>query len=411
MRQFLVVVHRYAGLVLAGFLALAGLTGAVLAWNHELEGALNPQLFHVTPPHAGSPMLDALQLRERVEARYPGTRVRHVRLAMEPARSAAFFLEGRPDPITGVRAELPNDQVFFNPYTGEWLGERKWGDIAQGLKNLMPFIYRLHYSLALGAPGEYVFGIVALIWTLDCFVGAWLTLPARASRHPKPWLARWWPAWKLRWRGGHRKLNFDLHRASGLWPWAMLLVFAWSGVAFNLVEVYKPVMGAMLSHQPGHADIPLAARPRWQPRLSWEQAREIGRGVMAQAAHTHGFRIEHEAWLSFDPARAVYRYDVRSDRDIRDPGGDTSVFFDADTGALRGVWAPTGSAGGDTVRTWLTSLHMAALWGWPFKLFVCLMGLAVALLSGTGIYIWWTRRGARKQAANFASGRRRSLQS
>lgn len=41
----------------------------------------------------------------------------------------------------------------------------------------MPFVYRLHYSLALDTIGTYAFGIIALLWTLDCFIGAYLTLP------------------------------------------------------------------------------------------------------------------------------------------------------------------------------------------------------------------------------------------
>ena len=34
----------------------------------------------------------------------------------------------------------------------------------------------------------------------------------------------------------------DLHRAGGLWLWAMLFVFAWSSVAFNLTPAYDAVM-------------------------------------------------------------------------------------------------------------------------------------------------------------------------
>ncbi len=103
--------------------------------------------------------------------------------------------------------------------------------------------------------------------------------------------------------------------------------------------------------------------------------------------------------MSYDPARAVYRYGVRSELDIRHRDGSTSVSFDANTSALLGVWLPTGGASGDTFRTWITSLHMAALWGIPFKLFVCVLGLAVAMLSVTGMVIWWKKRQGRLRLA------------
>ena len=44
------------------------------------------------------------------------------------------------------------------------LGERRWGDVSQTWRNLMPFLYRLHYSLALGAVGTWLLGLVSLLW-------------------------------------------------------------------------------------------------------------------------------------------------------------------------------------------------------------------------------------------------------
>lgn len=50
------------------------------------------------------------------------------------------------------------------------------------------------------------------------------------------------PLWLVTWRSAPYRLNFDLHRASGLWTWVMLFILAWSSVVFNLSnEVYTPV--------------------------------------------------------------------------------------------------------------------------------------------------------------------------
>ena len=45
MRQLYVLLHRYLGLVIAAFLALAGLTGSLLAFHHELDEWLNPGFY------------------------------------------------------------------------------------------------------------------------------------------------------------------------------------------------------------------------------------------------------------------------------------------------------------------------------------------------------------------------------
>lgn len=412
-RPLLVLIHRYVGLTMAGFLLVAGLTGSLLAWNDELEAAISPALFRAAPPGADARPLDPLALRGRVQALYPNAFVARAPLTVEPGRSLVFRLSALPDPATGAAPDLPDDQVFVNPYTGEVLGERKRGDITQGLKNLMPFLYRLHYSLALGSVGSYAFGIVALLWTLDCFAGAYLTFPARQRRKApgaagKSWLARWWPVWKVRWTGGSYKLNFDLHRAGGLWPWAMLFVLAWSSVAFNLSEVYDPVMKALFAHQPDGPTSRNPAVPQLEPGIDWFAAREVGRRLMAEQARAQGFVVLREDALTYDPRQGRYNYRVYSDRDLSQHWGGTQVSFDANSGALAHVWLPTGAASGDTLRTWFVSLHMAALWGLPFRLFVCLLGLGVAMLSVTGTLIWWRKRQGRlkmegKRAAESAS--------
>lgn len=75
-------------------------------------------------------------------------------------------------------------------------------------------------------------------------------------------------------------------------------------------------------------------------------------------------------------------------------GGHTRLVMNADTGALPGLWLPTGAAAGDMLSTWLATLHMAAMWGWPLQLLVCLLGLAVTALSVTGVHVWLRKRRA-----------------
>ena len=45
MRAFATTVHRWAGLAVALFLIVSGLTGAVISWDHEIDGWLNSELY------------------------------------------------------------------------------------------------------------------------------------------------------------------------------------------------------------------------------------------------------------------------------------------------------------------------------------------------------------------------------
>jgi len=401
LRFFCVFVHRYAGLAMAAFLVIAGLTGAFLPFYHALDRAANPALYTPAPHAAGAVPLSPIELRQRLEDGVPGVQVPYVPLDTPPEHAVEFFV--RPAIVSPPQtpAALENDQYFLDPYSGRILGGRKRGDLRQGAKNLLPFLYRLHYSLNLGPAGRTVFGLVALLWTIDCFVGAYLTFPPRrrtdGSAEPR---SGWWPRWGRAWlvKTGHfYKLTFTWHQASGLWVWGMLLVFAWSAVALNLGEVYHPLMNAAFGMKAGPFEtLPRLERPQPVHALSWGEARERGRALMDLAAAERGIGVEREIGLSYIPSHGMFRYVVRSTRDVNERYANTAVWFDGDSGRETAFEAPTGEAAGNTLNTWLYALHFADVGGWPYKVFVSILGLVVTLLTVSGVVVWWKKRQARR---------------
>lgn len=405
-RQFWVMAHRWAGLSLTLFLAVAGFTGIFLSWLDELEIATAPELHLAAPPSPGAKPLDVLTLGEQALARHPGAEVDYVPLHVEEGRSVRLHLHWH-DPATGKELAGPGwDDLFIDPYTGNELGRREWGNIAQGVKNLMPFVYRLHYSLALGDWAMLVFGIAALVWTIDCFVGFYLTMPVRARRlassvpaSPKQsWWQRWRPSWKVRWGASRYKLNFDLHRAGGLWIWPLLLVFAWSSVSFNLPQVYVPVMKQMGAKDPRELyTANLLAAPRHHPALGFREALERGKALAAQEAAAAGLamRGDGETYLWHVPAIGAYVYGFTTSADISKHGAGTSVAFDSNTGELKATQVPTGRNGANTFGTWITALHTAHVLGTPWRIAVSLIGAMVTMLCITGVVIWMRKRAGR----------------
>jgi uncharacterized iron-regulated membrane protein len=408
LRPFWVRIHRWAGLGLALFLCVAGLTGSVLAFRDRIDLLVAPQVHRIAPPAPGAAMLSPQDLRERVMARYPGGTIDYLPLHGTPGRSVILQVERR-DRATGglVPWSTQWDELFVDPYTGAVIGHRRLGDITEGLINLMPFLLRVHYSLALGPWGLLAFGIAALVWTLDCFVGFYLTLPVRqtmANRDGRPraaarsW-ARWRPAWTVRWRAGHYKRTFDLHRATGLWLWPMLLIFAWSGVFFNLSTIYTPVMRAF-GYRPVQSGLVAPPAARHTPRLDFRAAERRGRALALREAGRHGLTIAplRETALLHRPDAGAYVYIFTTSADMRDSGGRSLAIFDSDTGRLMKLVLPRGQSGANTFTEWISALHMADVWGLPWRIGVALMGVGVgvAVLSVTGVAIWSRKRRARR---------------
>lgn len=388
MRSIFVFLHRWVGLAMAAFLILVGVTGGMLAFLPELNHWLTPHLY--PGPHAGATLAPAA-LARRAEILVPQARVARVFLATEG--TAVVDFQARPD------ASDVDFSLYLDPVTGAELGRVERGGLPSRIEKILPFLFKLHWSLALGETGAWMLGVVALAWTIDSFVGFYLTLPARVARSSKSYLDRWKPAWLVKWRGGAYRIDFDLHRAGGLWLWAMLLMFAWSSVCFNMGAVYRGVMGLAFDletsiwRQPEPPPPPEGARP-----LDWEEAEARAAKLMSDLAQEQGFHVDRVISFAFVRERGFYAYDIHSSRDVGERYGSTSIYVDAYTGALRGVHLPTGRHSGDTVTTWLVELHTANVFGLPYRILVCVCGLAIVALSVTGVVIWQKKRGARLRA-------------
>lgn len=376
-RYLWVIAHRWAGLSIALFVAMASLTGALLAFHGELADLAAPWRVVSAPP--GTPMLDPLALHALAVAATPDGVIDRVPMP-EAGRALIFDVAPRPG------ASLDHDQLALDPYTGGILYRGTWGDISEGPDQLMAFIYRLHYELALGGPAITILGIAALLWTVDCFIGFALTLPAGRT------LASWGRSWRVKWPPHGFRFPFDLHRAGGLWLWPILLVFAWSSVGMNLRSVYNPVMGAfgMVDHYGTLPDRPAPAG--FQPDLPTALAQ--GRALAAAAAARDGATVTHEAALGWIASSSLYSLHFAASNDLPDRSGWSAVWFAPD-GTVHAVRRARGDASGNGLDTWLMALHMAHVGGLAWRIAVVVVGLAAAMLSVTGILIWMRKRSAR----------------
>jgi uncharacterized iron-regulated membrane protein len=110
--------------------------------------------------------------------------------------------------------------------------------------------------------------------------------------------------------------------------------------------------------------------------------------------------------LSYRPAVGAYVYYFTTDRDFTSRGGRSLVVFDGDSGELRKLMLPQGANGANTFTEWMIALHMARVWGLPYRMAVTTIGLIVTMLSVTGVLIWMRKRQARSFAAEKVNRRR-----
>lgn len=392
MRAALVRLHRWFGLALAAFLVVAGLTGSVIAFQRELDAALNPHLF--TRALSG-PALGFDELAKRVEAQLPGTEVGAIQPPVGFVRSAIVRVE----PAEGGPA-LAFDEVFADPVSGQVLGKRMWGEWGASRETLVPFVYKLHYTLHLpGQWGAWVMGGIALVWVFDCLIALAVTAPRGGGR-----LAGWRRAASIKRGASVQRRTFDLHRAPGLWLWGALLLLAVSGVALNLKEqVFRPVVSLFSPVAPAVFDVPVPASDR-VPSLGFEAA--------ARAAERHARQIAVDgtaAYVLHAPALNAYGVAIAipGQRDPRAGLGPKWIFVDDRDGSIRAVEVPGRGSAGDVMMQIQYPLHTGLIGGLAGQVIVCLTGLVVALLSVTGVLIWRLKRRSKRAVSPIDVGDRR----
>lgn len=378
-------VHLVVALVFGGIFALSGITGSAIAWMHELDGSLNPDLFHVAPP----PVLGDGRRPAWIS---PETVQRIVdRLSADPAYGRPSMMtlpEQANETVVAWYRKAPSDtpspftldvsrQVMIDPYTLAVAGERVWGEIGISRRLLMPTIFHLHRYLLAGEVGKTVIGIsglALLIMTIAGIVLWW----------PKGTLGGWRKALAISYRGSWPRLNYSFHRATGFFVAPVLAVLGFSGWWFNLPHWVTPLVASVAPVSP-------------QEKLSNEAAN--GRSYIPVA------QVMQAAQDLFPSARvsrivlpakpsAPYDIRVRQPDEVRKGDGNTRITIDAYAGTILRVRDPVRATGGDNFLNWQFPLHSGEAFGTGGRMFIGCVGIAPLLFLITGVALWLRRKTA-----------------
>jgi uncharacterized iron-regulated membrane protein len=203
LRKVLFQVHLWIGLAIGLYIVMLSVTGSALVYRRELTANFNTRSWTIVPLDR---FLSEPELTKAALLVYPDYQLTRVDFATEADAP--------------VLIELVRDgrilQRYFNPYTGEDLG-----DVIPAGVAAMIWLASLHDDLLFGRTGRVVNGIGSILVTLLAMTGAVL----------------WWRGirtWK-RGLGVTRKtswtrFNWDLHSAVGFWTLAFTIVWGISGI-------------------------------------------------------------------------------------------------------------------------------------------------------------------------------------
>lgn len=213
LRSILFQTHWFLGITAGLVLALVGVTGAILSFEHPLLKAINPGVMTVAP--AGRAPLAPAALLARIAEQAPDQTVQALQQSSAPTDAARVTFAPVPGAPVGPGGRARGESRWLDPYTGELLGA------ARG-EGFFRTTMQLHRWLAAGDVGKHIVGASTVALVFFCLSGLYLRWPRR-WRSPRAWL-------HLDWRLTGRRFLWHLHSVVATWLLLPYLLMALTGL-------------------------------------------------------------------------------------------------------------------------------------------------------------------------------------
>lgn len=354
LRRALFQIHLWAGVFLSVYLVVIALSGSVLVYQDALTR-------WTLPAEQRALRTSSVVSPEAVMARFaqsqPGAVVSS--LQFPSPQMPVFVLEGKTGHGQATRWYADPQTLTLHP------APRTWMDTVHDLHNFL---------LLPQAWGMQVNGVGAAVLLLLAATGMVLWWPG---------LRVWTRGLRVNLRGNWKRINFDLHNAVGFWTLLIVSWWAVSGVYFGWYRQVTAVVSAV-SPVRGMAAPASAALP---PSNVGEK---VSLGRVVEAAHeVSPGRVWSVSNASLQGPECYVLMDLRapgdfSHRDI--------VRVRAADARMISVWHyGERHTLGDWVLWSMHPLHFGTVWGPWVKALWAALGLSLAVLTITGLLMYWNR--------------------
>lgn len=409
--------HFYAGLLVSPILIVTAVTGAIYAFKDEIEDLTQARLLVVAPAGERQPLSKQVAA---AAAAFPQGRVENVDLPADPARSTrvmvalpkpktealpgespvepkpkekaaaeASYADAKPAPAAddvkattvktaaaapkgmGGSEGVERRAVFVNPYTAEVLGSRGPAD-----NWFFELVLSIHRRLYAGNVGRMVVEF-STSWTIILLLtGVYLWWPRGAKTS--------WGVWLLRLRAKPYVVLRDLHAvpAALISPVAIVIVFTglfWTqlwGTGFKYFQGPIP-QGA------GVSTLVAGGKSGATPET-----------VSLDAVAALGAK----AWPGDDlfinlPSKPTGVFQINARPEIG-PTFSGRMEVDRYSGAVLKQVEAADLPILTRFRTWVYPLHVGSVFGITTKILAFVASSILAMLTITGVWMWWQRRPA-----------------
>lgn len=371
-------IHLWLGL-LSGLVVLTeGITGCLFVFQKEISDYVHADTFFITPPANTRTLPYSTLLKNAQQALGKDRPVNFSTTFKDPEKAWEFmtYKAGDEKAIFYFASIAYYESVFINPYTGKITGHY---DYKYDFFNIVKFI---HWSLLLNSVyGQPITGYSTLIFVVMLITG----------------MIMWWPkkwsktninkSFKIKWKAGFKRVNYDLHNVPGFYAMLITLVLALSGLVFALKWFETTVYV-------------VASRSVTPPKIKYEKSVPSAPAVNAiDKAFLHAKGLFPMAdRIAVSPASGkegvIYINGIK--------GKDTFYHYDAlqydqYTGKLLNRRNYDEQNAGEKLVGMNYDIHVGAILGLPGKILAFVGSFVAGSLPITGFMIWLNRKKKKKK--------------
>lgn len=396
MKVFFRTIHLYLSLAAGLIIFISCLTGTILVFEEEIEHSTHHERYFVT---AGTERLSLTQLADKALKEKPKSKLVSVKTFTEATRTVEVTIsvpekkdkkedkkpenkdpkegKGKAGEKKGGKQEgrKPTLTAYVNPYTGEVI------DVVNRRESFFFTVESIHRWLLGGKDsiGQTIVGISTFFFLFILVTGIIL----------------WWPKTKnilnqrvkIKWSGGWKRLNHDLHIVTGFYLAIFLIVISLTGLvmAFNWMNkgIFTLTGSKMENPEPPAAIYQAGIKP-----ISVDSVYDIISSVKDVAYYT--IRMPKDS-------ASVYTVNALPIKSI-ETAGDT-YFIDQYSGKTAGKLLFADKNKGQKIRSIVKPLHTGSIYGLPTKVIsftICLLSLSFPV---TGVIMWLNRlKGEKKKS-------------
>ncbi len=356
-------IHLWLGLTSGLIVVFLGITGCILAFEHEIRALAQPYWFASA---MDKPLQPPGVLKNNAEKYLEGKKANSVEYN-ETGRAALVYY------YDADNYKL----VFLNPYSGQVIR----------VKNMNRDFFRVvlngHFYLWLPPKiGQPFVASATLIFLVMVITGIILWWPKNKAARKQRFSVKWNAKWK--------RTNYDLHNVLGFYmTWVVIFItitglvwgFEWFAKSVYWVSSAGKTMPEF--YTPG-SDTLLAAKGKsnttdvvWQQMIQKKKPAESMSLTFAQSAgESISVSINHRPGTYYNTDN--YSFDQYSGKELAGKGTYSGTFTQATVA--------------DKIKRMNYDIHVGAVLGLPGKILAFFASLIAASLPITGFYIWWGRR-------------------